>query len=146
MPALTNWHLATGLIVAVSLLIGAAPTSVAQTIGYAEAIDRLATRCGDDIEKYCKTVELGGGRVQRCLDQNQTRLSAQCKATNAEVRALLEKRAAARASVLQICDVDIRRLCPGVQPGDGNLLECFLKAERSASAQCRQAVTDAGYR
>jgi len=37
-------------------------------------------------------------------------------------------------------------LCSGVQSGDGNLLECFLKAERHANAQCRQAVTDAGYR
>jgi len=63
-----------------------------------------------------------------------------------EVPALLQKRAAARGYVLQVCDVDIRRLCAGVAPGDGNLLECFLKAERSASLQCRQAVTDAGYR
>ena len=129
-----------------SLVVLAASPSTAQTIGYAQAIDRLAVSCGKDIDQYCKKVNLGGGRVQQCLDQNQSRVSAGCRATQAEVKALLQKRAAARSYVLQVCDVDIRRLCPGVQPGDGNLLECFFKAENRASPQCRQAVTDAGYR
>ncbi len=132
-------------IIASLIVLGPGP-SVAQTIGYAQAIDRLAVACGKDIDQYCKNVNLGGGRVQQCLNQNQAKVSGNCRATQAEVAALLQKRAAARAYVLQVCDTDIRRLCPGVQPGDGNLLECFLKAERSASAQCRQAVTDAGYR
>lgn len=132
---------------AVALLIvaGAGPTA-AQTIGYAQAIDRLAVACGKDIGQYCKTVNLGGGRIQQCLNQNQAKVSAGCRATTAEVMSLLQKRAAARSYVLQACDVDIRRLCPGVQPGDGNLMECFFKAEQRASPQCRQAVTDAGYR
>ena len=130
-----------------SLLIGSASSiATAQTIGYAEAIDRLAANCGTDINKHCKAVNLGGGRIQSCLDQNQAKVSGQCRATIVEVRELLQKRAAARVYVLKACDVDARRLCPGVQPGDGNLLECFFKAERSASPQCRQAVTDAGYR
>src|SRR5262249_5138504 len=45
----------------------------------------------------------------------------------------------------RVCDVDIRRLCPGVQVGDGNLMECFYKAKANVSAQCRQAVANAGY-
>lgn len=134
------------LALVLSLLIGSAVSSSAQTIGYADAIDRLAVGCGQDIAQYCKTVNLGGGRIQQCLDQNQARVSPRCKATVVELRVLLQKRAAARVYVLRACDVDARRLCPGVQPGDGNLLECFFKAERSASAACRQAVTDAGYR
>jgi OOP family OmpA-OmpF porin len=129
-----------------SFLIGSASVATAQTIGYGDAISRFAAGCGQDIAKYCKTVNLGGGRIQQCLDQNQARVSGQCRTTIVELRSLLQKRAAARANVIQVCDIDIRRLCAGVQPGDGNLLECFMKAERSASAQCRQAVTDAGYR
>ncbi len=132
-------------IIALLAIVGAGP-ALAQTIGYAAAIDRLAVACGKDIELYCKKINLGGGRVQQCLNQNQAKVSATCRSTQAEVMALLQKRAAARAYVLKACDIDLRRLCPGIQPGDGNLLECFMKAERSASAQCRQAVTDAGYR
>ena len=128
-----------------SLLIGSTAVSMAQTIGYAEAIDRMARSCGPDINKFCKKVNLGGGRVQQCLNQNAAGVSARCKATIVEVRTLLQKRVAARAAVMRVCDRDIRRLCAGVQPGDGNLMECFYKAKQNVSAQCRAAVADAGY-
>ena len=127
------------------LVAGTAPAG-AQTIGYAEAIDLLAANCGKDIATYCRQANLGGGRVQSCLVQNQARISARCKAASAEVVALLRKREAARQAVLKVCERDIGRLCSGVVAGDGNLLGCFLKAEARASAPCRQAVTDAGYR
>jgi hypothetical protein len=128
-----------------ALVAGAGPAH-AQTIGYAQAIDLLAANCGKDIDKLCGRENLGGGRVQQCLVRNQGKVSGNCKSAIGEVAALLQKRAAARQAVLKVCEADIRRLCSGVQAGDGNLLECFLKAEARANAQCRQAVTDAGYR
>jgi hypothetical protein len=131
---------------AASVLVAGTVTSQAQTISYADAIDRLAKSCGRDINKFCSKVHLGGGRVQQCLDKNQAKVSAQCKQVNVEVRALLQKRARARAAIPKVCDRDIRRLCSGVVQGDGHLLECFLKAERAVSGACRQAVIDAGYR
>ena len=134
-----------GLGLILFMLAGAGHAG-AQTIGYAEAIDLLAANCGKDIATYCGKANLGGGRVQRCLAQNQAKISANCKAASVEVVALLQKRAAARQAVLKVCEADIGRLCSGVQPGDGNLLGCFLKAEARANPQCRQAVTDAGYR
>jgi hypothetical protein len=118
----------------------------AQTIGYAEAIDLLSANCGKDIATFCGKENLGGGRVQRCLAQSQAKISAKCKAASVEVAALIRKREAARQAVLKVCERDIGRLCSGVVAGDGNLLGCFLKAEARASAPCRQAVTDAGYR
>jgi hypothetical protein len=133
-------------LAAALLLMGAATPAWSQTIGYAEAIDRLAVACGNDINQHCKTVNLGGGRMQQCLNQNQAKISAPCRTTMVEVAALLQKRATARANVLRICDADARRLCPDVRREDGNLLECFYKAENRASPQCRQAVTDAGFR
>lgn len=134
--------LTAGLLV--SVLAGAVP-ALAQTIGYSEAISALAVACGQDLNKYCKTTNLGGGRAQQCLDQNQARVSATCRSTVSALRVNLQKRAAARAAVLGVCDTDIRRLCAGIQPGDGNLMECFYKARRNMSAQCQRAVVDAGY-
>lgn len=119
-------------------------SSSAQTIGYAEAIDHFAVACRADINKFCKSEQLGGGRVRSCL-QRQTGISAACSGAITALTTMLQKRAAARASVVQICDRDIKRLCGGVQPGEGNLLECFFKAKGSMSAACRQAVADAGY-
>ena len=84
--------------------------------------------------------------MQSCLVQNQAKVSARCKSASVEVVALLRKREAARQAVLKVCEREIGRLCAGVVAGDGNLLGCFMKVEARANAQCRQAVTDAGYR
>jgi hypothetical protein len=128
------------------LVAGFTFTASAQTIGFAEAIDRLAAACGADIKKHCKGVPLGDGGVRNCLVRNQAKNAPRCNSTMAEVFRLIEIRLAAQAAVPRICDADIRRLCQGVQPGDGNLLECGLKARRAVSAKCNQAITDAGWR
>jgi len=119
--------------------------TIAQTVGYADAIDQLGTGCGSDIAKFCKNENLGGGRVRQCLLRNQGALSAGCVRSINTLTSLLQKRAAARASVMQVCDVDIKRRCSGVEVGDGNLLECFFKTKENVSAPCRQAVADAGF-
>src|SRR5262245_41680667 len=120
-------------------------TASAQTVGYAEAIDQLGTTCGKDIAKFCKNESLGGGRVRQCLLRNQCRVSASCTGAINALNSLLQKRATARASVMRLCDVDIKRRCSGVEVGDGNLLECFYKTKENVSAPCRQAVADAGF-
>jgi OmpA-OmpF porin, OOP family len=125
---MTRLHLTLAISALMFATTGAA---VAQTVGYAEAFDHFAVACGADINKFCKKADLGGGRMQECLDQNQAGVSAACKATINELRVNLQKRAAARVAVMRICDADRQRLCAGIQAGDGNLLECFLKRGRT---------------
>ena len=127
------------------VLAGSAEMASAQTIGYADALGQLGSSCGADIAKFCKKEPLGGGRVRQCLLQNQASISPSCKTSIAALTTLLAKRAAARAAVPKVCDADIKRICAGIQPGDGNLMECFYKAKANVSAACRQAVADAGY-
>lgn len=117
----------------------------AQTIGYAEAIDALATACGADIAKFCRQTPLADGRMLQCLDQNASGVGATCKSSLATLQTLLQKRSAAQTAVLRVCDADIRRMCAGVQIGDGNLMECFYKTQANISPQCRQTVLDAGF-
>lgn len=117
----------------------------AQTVGYASAIDQLAKGCGKDIEKFCKKEPLGGGRIKQCLDRNQSKVSQTCKTAVGQLTALLQKRAAARGSIPDVCERDRLRLCNGIEAGDGNLMECFYKVKQNVSADCRQAVADAGY-
>ncbi len=133
-----------GLIV-IALCVSSLESASAQSIGYAEAVDRLAVSCKADIEKFCKKVGLGGGRVQQCLEQSAAGVSAGCKSSAGELRTLLQTRAQARAVVMRTCDSDIRRLCAGIQQGDGNLMECFYKARRNVSAPCQKVVADAGF-
>ena len=140
--ALTRMRLT---IVLLMFTLGSVAAASAQTVGYSEAIGQFAVACGKDIDKFCKTTNLGGGRTQQCLDQNEAGVSASCKTTISALRANLQARAAARAAVFRVCDVDVRKFCAGIQQGDGNLMECFYKARRNMSAQCQQTVVDAGY-
>jgi hypothetical protein len=38
------------------------------------------------------------------------------------------------------CKADIQRLCKGVAPGGGRLLECLKKNEKSMTVGCAQAL------
>ena len=131
-----------GAVLSLTALAGPAN---AQSIGYAQALDQLGASCGRDIEKFCKRANLGGNRVTQCLEQNRAVIAGSCKASLVEMATLLINRAQARAVVMSTCDADIRRLCAGVQPGDGNLMECFYKARARMSPACQKTVADAGY-
>lgn len=126
-----------------AIFVGLLTPSFAQTIGYADAIDRLATSCRADITKFCKSEPLGGGRMAQCLQRSQ--ISANCTNAIVVLSELLQRRAAAQALVPKLCDADIRRVCAGVEQGDGNLMECYYKANARVSDACRRAVIDAGY-
>ena len=133
------------IAIAAVMLLATASSAHAQTIGYADAMGKLGQTCGADIAKFCKTVNLGGGRMIQCLNQNSASVSASCKESVAATTSLLATRARARAAVLKVCAPNIVRACPDVTPGDGNLLDCYMKAKHLFSPQCRQAVADAGY-
>ena len=134
---MTRLHLT---LAVTSFMFMATGAAVAQTVGYAEAIDQFSIGCRPDIDKFCKKTDLGGGRMLQCLDQNQAGVSASCKASIIALRVNMQKRAAARVSVMRVCDADIQRLCAGIQAGDGNLLECFFKVRRNMSSQCQKML------
>jgi OOP family OmpA-OmpF porin len=127
------------------LAIASTTPSNAQTIGYAEALGRLAVSCSKDINRFCSKANLGGGHVADCLERHESRVSLACKATSNEVAALLKKRAAARASVRQVCELDRLRFCGGIQPGNAQILSCMYQARNSLHPVCRQALIDSGY-
>ncbi len=135
----------TCLALAASFLFASAQRSNAQTIGYAEALGELAVSCGKDIDKYCRRINLGGGQIAECLERNSANVSPRCKQSAFETAALLQKRAAARAAVIRVCELDRLKFCGGIEPGDGNLIGCFYKARRNINPNCLQAIADAGY-
>lgn len=47
--------------------------------------DHLKDECGDDVEKFCKNVTPGEGRILSCLEKNDHKLSSKCKTALKEV-------------------------------------------------------------
>lgn len=136
------------LIIVLSALagLGFGTQAMAQTIGYADAIKILSSSCGKDINTHCKNVNLGENRIGACLAQNASKISNQCKADSVRVYQLLELRYQAQQQVAQICDRDIQARCNLVKPGSGRVLRCLLKAQKTVSKTCNQAIDAAGYR
>src|SRR3954471_24990136 len=96
-------RLAIACLAVAALLPALAKPSSAESIGYAQALDRLGVSCGKDIDKLCKRTNLGGGRVTQCLEQNRAAVSADCKASVTEMAVLIAARTQARAAVLRVC-------------------------------------------
>lgn len=131
---------------ALLFLLGAVSAAAAQTMSFADAIDRLAAACRSDLQKYCRGVELGGGKLKACLDASQARVSPRCQQTRLQVYASINRRIAAQRNMGEICSADFARLC-GVAPIDGNLVTCLLGvAPTSITPACNQAFTDSGWR
>ena len=126
-------------------IISTSSSAVAQTLSYADAMQRLASTCGSDIQKYCKGVNLGRDQLKNCLTTNQSKMSPSCTTGWSSVFASLQKRAVAQATVLQVCDADIRSFCGGVQPGDGQILDCMTLAIKRVNPACRQTILDTGW-
>ena len=45
---------------------------------FVAALTYLANECDADLEKFCANIEVGEGRVLKCLDDNASNISARC--------------------------------------------------------------------
>jgi hypothetical protein len=86
--------------------------------------------CAPDIAKYCKGMKPGGGNIAECLKEHEADLSEGCKAYTAGLR---EK----GKEFAQNCRSDVAKLCKGVQPGGGRIIECLKEHESELSEPCR---------
>jgi hypothetical protein len=53
---------------------------------------KLREACKADVQQYCANVEKGGGRIMKCLSDNEDKLSQPCKDTVATMRAMKERK------------------------------------------------------
>ena len=102
--------------------------------------------CQADIQKLCKDVQVGGGRVRECLKSHAAELSAGCKAmldSNQGIFAAGGKSGRERRQgMLQACSADLEKHCKGIQPGGGRLKECLLKHKSALSDACTKTIAE----
>jgi len=50
------------------------------------AVEHVKAQCQGDLDKFCDGVEVGGGRVNRCLADNHDKLSDSCRTAYDEAK------------------------------------------------------------
>jgi len=116
---------------AIAAMIPALLLSVAFLVSTAQAQDnprktRTALACGQELKKQCSGVPVQANNMLECLQKNQEKLSARCRA---------------RANnVVRMCERDAAQRCQNVVAGQGNILGCLTTAKRSVSRRCNAAL------
>jgi hypothetical protein len=92
--------------------------------------------CREDAKRLCQGVQPGGGRIMRCLKENESKLSPDC----------VEKMKAAKERVekeWQACKPDQDKFCKGVEPGEGRVAKCLAQHRDALSDACRERISEA---
>jgi hypothetical protein len=101
----------------------AAPASAAPAGKVREA-------CKADVEKFCKDIKPGGGRIIACLKGHEAEVSAGCKAAFGEVAEKIRKFA-------EDCKADREKFCAKVRPGRGRILACLKGRQADLAPACK---------
>jgi len=114
------------------LVILAAAALALTAVGPVKA-EKGAGPCKADVEKFCKDVKPGGGRIIDCLKAHESELSADCKAKG------MKAKGKARA-IVQVCKADLEKFCKDAEGGRGGKLRCLVSHEVELSTACKTAV------
>ncbi len=91
--------------------------------------------CAGDVQKFCKDVQPGGGRIARCLKEHESDLSPACKEKIAEVKEEVKE-------VAQACQGDVQQFCKDVKPGGGRIARCLKEHKDELSAGCKEKIAE----
>jgi hypothetical protein len=95
--------------------------------------------CADDIEKYCKEIKPGGGRILNCLKSHETELSVSCRGKISELQGIIK-------DCEQACSGDITQFCKEVRPGGGRIIKCLREHDKELSSSCSAKMEMIGKR
>lgn len=91
--------------------------------------------CRADVQKLCKGVHPGGGRIAACLKQHESEISPGCKENMAKAREEVKELAEA-------CKADAETVCKGVKPGQGRVMRCLAEHKDKVSSACNAKLAE----
>ena len=100
----------------------------------------LAAACGKQIGSQCGGVQDRRGQLLACLYAHQVTMSPRCEGI---VWGAMQSLGNALGKVERVrigCDRDEHQYCKDVEAGGGNLVSCFLSADKVISPECKTAV------
>jgi hypothetical protein len=101
--------------------------------------------CRPDLEKFCKGVAQGGGRLGECLKQHASELSPGCKQKMEAGEGIFSQRGGGSSAVgrmMQACSDDQKKLCGKVQAGGGRIRQCLKEHLSEVSPKCKEVIQE----
>jgi hypothetical protein len=86
--------------------------------------------CRADVEKFCKGVRPGGGRIWACLKSNEASISQPCRDQMAQARERGKE-------FHQACRPDVQKFCKGIPRGKGRIISCLKSHEAELGEPCK---------
>jgi Cysteine rich repeat len=99
--------------------------------------------CKKEVDRHCKKVVAGDGRLLACLYAREKSLSTGCKTAVSAALERLNRSYTALHEAQRICEPDAKRLCTGMVTGGGNVVDCLAKARARVSRSCNAVLDEA---
>jgi hypothetical protein len=106
-------------------------------------LDKAKESCQSDIEKYCKDVKEGAGRIAACLKGHVDDLSPRCKITYDKIDIQVQKRKIIK-NLAEACQDDMARFCKDTPVGKGGRMKCLKEHKEELSDSCKAAMPGQG--
>ncbi len=90
--------------------------------------------CSEDVAKFCKDVQPGGGAMAKCLKDHESELSQVCKEHISQMEQRVE-------DFKEACQSDAAKFCKDVKAGGGRILRCLKEHEAELSPACKAKMT-----
>ena len=119
-----------------------AETDIAKkAIAKAEAaMAKVEAACEADLDKYCKSVTPGEGRIALCLMAHEDKISYACFDALLSVADGIELAVSNLERAADACAGDIDKLCASIEPGEGRIVQCLIDKKPELSTQCSGEV------
>ena len=128
----------------IGVVLGIVFLFVMPVAGEQNLVQTVADGCKAELEKYCKDVTPGEGRILACLFAHQDKLSGKCEYALYDAAVQLERAVAALSYVINECADDLDQFCSGVEAGKERLLKCIEKNDKKVSSRCKEALKEVG--
>lgn len=93
--------------------------------------------CAEDVAKFCKDVQPGGGNIAKCMKEHENELSPACKEHFLKMQGSMGK-------AREACADDVAKFCKDVKPGGGGIAKCLKEHENELSPACKERVAQRG--
>lgn len=105
------------------------------------SVTAVENPCKGEIERLCRDVKLGTGGLKECLMQHKDEISPECRDfVTPKGEALKSKVEHVEAA----CGADVKRLCKGIEPGEGRIQRCLTEHKDEISQECKDSLREQG--